>query len=349
MARYRVVVVGSGFGSQVHVPIIRSHSDFELAGFISRIANSPSRQLAEKFHVPHYRGIDELVSSPHGPVDLVVVANPPFQHLEVVTRALKCGMHVFAEKPLAASALEAARMVMTADEVGRRGWVNFEFRMLESRRELKERLSPEKSVVGRVLSFYWIQGGSGYHAYIGRPAGWNTERDLGGGYLGALGSHMLDYLVWLFGEVATVQAMEVSEVKERANGVNHSDDGFTVMLSFVSGVTGVVHYRSASRKGLGSVLEVTGTDGGYRLVNDKNLYVFDRTGVLIDTGFVGEREQSAGDAGYRCTQKIYEAISRELDGAHDSTLPEFRDGLAVQKIMDAIHQSHDTGMRCGIS
>ncbi len=345
MARYRVVVVGSGFGAKVHVPILEHHHAFEVAGLIGQTSHSAFRIMAERLRIPYYQGLDGWRQASVG-ADLAVVANPPYQHSAFLLEALKRGIPVLAEKPLAADASEAAQAVMAAQALGIPGWINFEFRMLESRRRLAARLH-ESSVVGRPLSFYWIQGGSGYPAYTGRPVSWLTERGLGGGYLGALGSHMLDYLLWLFGDVEHVQAMEVTEVKERTDGINHAEDGFTVLMQFVSGVTGVIHYRSASRKGLGSVLEITGTDGGYRLVNDKMLYAFDHTGVLTDL-WAEDVQPEPRDPGYMCTEKIYDSIAAELSGTR-TDLPTLREGLAVQRLMDAIHLSHETGLRCGVS
>lgn len=345
MARYRVIVVGSGFGGKVHVPILEHHSAFEIVGLIGQTNHSAFCATAERLHVPYFHG---LTGWEHAalPADLMVVATPPYQHSAFVMAALHAGLHVLVEKPIAANTYEAAQMVMTAETLGLNGWTNFEFRMLPSHQRLAAALH-ESSVVGEPLSFYWIQGGSGFSAYTGRPVGWLTERGLGGGYLGALGSHILDYLVLLFGDVDFVQAMEVTEVKERANGANHAEDGFTVLMRFMSGVTGVIHYRSASRRGLGSVLEITGTNGGYRMVDDKVLYAFDQSGAQTEL-FTDEEQPDSNGSDYQCMERVYDRITEELDGNHVG-LPTFRAGCAVQQVMDAIHLSHETGARCRVS
>lgn len=345
MARYRVVVVGSGFGGKVHVPILEHHSAFEVVGLIGQTKHSAFCATAERLQVPYFQGINGWEHAAL-PADLMVVANPPYQHGAFVMAALQAGLHVLVEKPIAANTYEAAQMVLAAEALGLHGWTNFEFRMLPGRQRLAVALQ-KSSIIGQPLSFYWIQGGSGFPAYTGRPVSWLTERGLGGGYLGALGSHILDYLLLLFGDVDFVQAMEVTEVKERADGVNHAEDGFTVLMRFISGVTGVIHYRSASRRGLGSVLEITGTNGGYRLVNDKVLYSFDQTGVQTEL-FTEEEQPDPHGTDYQCMEKVYDRITEGLNGNHVD-LPTFRAGCAVQRVMDAIHLSHETGARCGVS
>ncbi len=345
MTRYGVMVVGSGFGAQVHVPIVEKHPAFTVAGLIGQRPNSGFQEMSARLDVPYFHGLEEWLRSSKS-ADLLVVATPPTQHAEFVIGALKRGMRVLAEKPLATNATEAAHLVMLAESLGLQGWTNFEFRMLEIRRKVVELLT-SGDVIGRPLSFYWIQGGSGYSAYSSRPTGWVTERGMGGGYLGALGSHMLDYLLWLFGEVDTVQATEVIDVKERGDGENRAEDGFTVIMRFVSGVSGVIHYRAASRTGLGSVLEITGTDGGYRLINDKILYTFDQTGTLNES-LVEDGECQTKNLGYRCTEQIYDLIAEEL-GGHSVGIPTLRDGWQVQRVLDAIRLSHETGIRCGVS
>lgn len=341
MGGYRVIVIGSGFGGRVHVSVIREHPDFEIAALLGATAHHTARAMAKKLEVPYIPAGEW--NADRDRADVLVVATPPYQHADLVLKAFRSGMHVLVEKPLAASSVEAAKLVLAEAAGASMAWVHFEFRMLPARRQLQKLVAAGGSM-GRPLSFYWIVGGSGYHAYSGRPTGWLTERSLGGGYLGALGSHLLDYLIWLFGDVASVQALEVTDVAERTNGLNRAEDGFTMTLEFLSGVTGVLHYRSASRKGLGSVLEVTGTDGGYRLVNDERLYVFDDQGI-VEAVSDGATETLSP---YQCTQMVYDAMARELAGG-ERTLPTLQDGLAVQTVMDAVHQAHRTGMRVRIA
>lgn len=349
--RYRVIVMGSGFGSRGHVRIVQEHPSFVLAGLVGTTRNSPARESARQIGVPYYPGLKAMIMEKGSDtVDLVIVATPPYQHFDNVMNVLHHGMSVLAEKPLAANALEAAKMVMAAHATERRGWVNFEFRMLAARRKLAQMMS-SSSPKGRWVSFYWLLGGSGYGAYMNRAVSWNTDGTLGGGYLGAIGSHFIDYLITLFGRVATVQALKVVDVPERRDGINRADDGFSVIFTFESGVSGVLHYRSASRKAMESVLEVTGSEGGYRLVNDQNLYAFDSSGILslLETEDDTLPPVPAGmDASLQCTWRLYTLIARALTGTGGGEVPTLEDGLLVQRVMDAIDRSHLMGLRCNV-
>lgn len=348
--QYKVMVMGSGFGIHGHVPVLQDHPSFLLDGLIGSTSNSRGREIAESMGVAYYQGLENMLSNKDPKaVDLVVVATPPYQHFESIIKVLDHGIHVLAEKPLGANALEAAKMVMAAKAAGRYGWINFEFRMVPARRKLQQLM--ELSRHGKTLSFYWILGGSGYEAYTNRFVGWNTDSNLGGGYLGALGSHLIDYLISLFGMVTSVQAQKVIDVVARRNGINRADDGFSVIFTFESGVSGVLHYRSASRKKIGSVLEITGTSGGFRMVNDRDVDEFDAEGRLTRVEYEEQTQHGirrSSDPVYRATWEIYTAIANHLDDSEQTMLPTFEDGLKVQRVMDAIERSHQMGIRCGL-
>ncbi|SFI85827.1 Predicted dehydrogenase [Paenibacillus sp. UNC496MF] len=61
-----------------------------------------------------------LAAEPPREDDIVIVATPPFAHLEPVKLALRSGRHVLCEKPLAMNDAEAEEMLRVAGEYGRK-------------------------------------------------------------------------------------------------------------------------------------------------------------------------------------------------------------------------------------
>src|SRR5262245_7345681 len=67
-------------------------------------------------HLKLVRSLDELLEPP---LDAVAIATPVSTHYALASRCLEAGRHVLIEKPLAATAGEAQKLVELADRRGR--------------------------------------------------------------------------------------------------------------------------------------------------------------------------------------------------------------------------------------
>lgn len=134
-----------------------------------------------------------------------VIANPAPFHLDTALALTAVGSHLLIEKPLSHTTNGVQRLLQSVREKGLILQVGYNLRFLSSLEKFRERI--RAGAIGRVLSV---------HAEIGQylPS-WRPETDyrlsvsakqeLGGGVLLEL-SHELDYLRWIFGEVAWVNA-----------------------------------------------------------------------------------------------------------------------------------------------
>jgi predicted dehydrogenase len=69
--------------------------------------------------VPRYASAEEMLASPPGEDDIVVVATPPWTHGDISIQALEGGRHVLCEKPFAIDVPTAEAMVETARRADR--------------------------------------------------------------------------------------------------------------------------------------------------------------------------------------------------------------------------------------
>src|SRR5439155_3837424 len=104
-----------------------------------------------------------------------------------------------------------------------------------------------------------------------RRHGWVFEAERGGGWLRALGSHVIDFTRWMFGEIDEVSGQLRTAVTERpdADGNLHpstADDGFVATLRTTSGVTTVIDSSSAAPVNLPAQLVVVGSAGALEQV-----------------------------------------------------------------------------------
>jgi predicted dehydrogenase len=109
----RVAVIGYGYWGSKHVRVLSGLSGVEL----SVVEKWPDRLHDAKRSFPgiHVASSLEEVSD-H--VDAVVIATPPHSHGQIALDALRAGLHIMVEKPLATSVEAAEAIVDTANSLG---------------------------------------------------------------------------------------------------------------------------------------------------------------------------------------------------------------------------------------
>jgi len=189
----------------------------------------------------------------HNP-QAVIISNPTSLHLEVAIPAAKAGCSILMEKPISHS-LEGTDFLKTAlKHHGGRFLTGFQFRYHPGLIQVKEWLSKER--VGKVTSIqsHWGEYLPGWHPWEDYKNSYASRPDLGGGVVNTL-SHPFDYLRWLFGEVATIQAAVSS------NGLDLPvEDSANIMMGFKSGSLASIHLNYIQRPPRHS-LEIIGTNG----------------------------------------------------------------------------------------
>ncbi len=136
-----------------------------------------------------------------GTFDAAVVALPHHLHAAVVGELLAAGKHVLVEKPLALTGAECDALIAAAEAAGKVLAVGHVRRFQPAHRWLKAAL--DRDVLEGVLSFDLREGA---------PFGWPAASDFfwrretaGGGVMLDLGVHVLDLVLWWFGDVLSVE------------------------------------------------------------------------------------------------------------------------------------------------
>ncbi|TMQ62439.1 MAG: Gfo/Idh/MocA family oxidoreductase, partial [Candidatus Eisenbacteria bacterium] len=130
----RVLLIGTGFGAQVHAPGFASNRAFKLAGVASGNLEN-ARRVAAEFAIP-YATDDWKRMLDEADADLVSIATPVDQHYPMARAALERGRHVLCEKPFAMNLAEARELSSLAAAKGVVHVVNHEFRHFPARETL---------------------------------------------------------------------------------------------------------------------------------------------------------------------------------------------------------------------
>src|SRR6185295_7625769 len=124
------VVVGTGFGTRVHVPALRA-AGFEVRALVGRDPERTARR-AERLGIDHAcTSVADALAL--GGVEAVTIAAPPNTHAALAIEACEAGRHVICEKPFALDAAEAEAMTAAAAGAGVTALVGHEFRWAPDR------------------------------------------------------------------------------------------------------------------------------------------------------------------------------------------------------------------------
>ncbi|MGO4593101.1 Gfo/Idh/MocA family protein [Leifsonia sp. 2TAF2] len=196
----RVYLVGAGVIARTHV-----EAAAKLDGPIEfRVADVSPAMLAafgEAYpDIPRYPDAASMLAEPAREDDIVIVATPPFAHLEPTLQAFASGRHVLCEKPLAMSTDEAERMLDAAEAAGRLlGCCSVRFRGLPHTETVKRVLN--SGVLGELTHLSWVNKWARSRSGIEyQPASrWFLDRSKsGGGVLMDWGPYDLATLTDLF-------------------------------------------------------------------------------------------------------------------------------------------------------
>jgi predicted dehydrogenase len=295
-------------------------------------------------------------------IDVIDIASPNDTHHEIAIAAARAGKMVMCEKPLGRTAKEAQEMVDAVEKAGVPNTVWYNYRRVPAVTMIRQLLDEKK--FGRIFHYRanflqdWTisrdlpQGGEGL---------WRLDVSVAGsGVTGDLLAHNIDTAMWLNGPIAEVTAMTETFIKERKHTLTGKvepvgiDDASAFLARFENGSLGLFEATRYARghKAL-YTLEINGehASASWDLHDLHRLQYFDHG----DEGRVrGWRNIHVTDGdqpymkhwwvpglqiGYEhtFTHQFMEFVQAAAKG--ESLPPTFRDGLATDRVTDAVLQS----------
>jgi len=137
-----------------HLRVYSELSDAQLVG-ISDVSAERLEALKSRFAVPTYTDYRELIEKEKP--EAVSITVPTSEHEKVATFALKAGMHVLVEKPIAATVEEGQRLIALAKEMDRQLMVGHIIRFNPAMQALKARL--DAGELGKIFQIFCRRAG----------------------------------------------------------------------------------------------------------------------------------------------------------------------------------------------
>ncbi len=363
--KVRIGVVGtSWWADAMYLPAFANHPLADVRGFVGGARREHTREFAARWGGPGaYDTLDEMLAAE--PLEALVILGPNVHHYAYAMAAIERGLHVLCEKPLAMTSGRARRMAEAAERAGVITMTPFTYRFMPVNRYLKELL--DEGYIGRPhhlnLRYYTGYGLSGEYS-------WRFDvGEAGSGANGDLGSHWAYLARWFYGEIAAVTAVFSQAVPRapRPDGAPFTpgEDAAMILLEFENGATGSLHVSSVAYEpgpfGQRHEADLHGSGGSLHALTDWDTIQRVegcRVGEpathelpIPDRLFGTARRDTVGNT-YKNTFRQHDNMARGFVTAIATgtpASPDFRDGLAVQQVLDAASRSARAGRRVSIA
>jgi predicted dehydrogenase len=248
----RALVVGTGFGVRIQLPALLG-AGFDVVGLVGQDAARTAERARANGVGASFTDLGKAIAETGAQV--VAISSPPHAHAELAIAAFERGCHVLCEKPFAADLGEAKAMLAAADKAGKVHIMGHEFRFEPLRATVADAIA--RGMIGEPrLANITILLPQLTSQQADMPDWWFDPGE-GGGWLGALGSHVVDQLRTWLGDFASVSASLTSVSATRGP----ADDSFTVRFRMKNGLEGVIQSSAGAWGPPLDVARVCGTEG----------------------------------------------------------------------------------------
>ena len=293
MKEVNVAVLGaSGWMGKVHTMAFQTFPHFfgesgGTARITALVSSNPNAEKDLGFRAPGAKILktwQEAVADPD--VDLIDICLPDNMHYDVAKAALLAGKHVFCEKPLADTAVQARELADIAREKGAITRVGHAFPRNPVHDRAKEII--EAGEIGEIKMFKGCQHVDMFGDPLA-PYMWRANGDLAPtGIVGDTGSHVFSFMEFLVGKVSSLIAdnfivtpkrpvIEGAAFGEETRLTGDEDwkeitnpDGSNILCAFENGARGLVDFsRVATGRKFMQSYEIYGTKGSLAYTYDE--------------------------------------------------------------------------------
>ena len=240
----KTVTLAFAGAAHVHTPsfikLLKSRTDVKVKAVWDAEAPRAEKRAAD-FGCKVAADVREIWSDPE--IAGVVVCAETNRHRELVLAGAKAKKHMFVEKPLGMNARESREMAHAIEHGGLLFSTGYVMRTQPIHLFLKEQIAA--GAFGKITR---VRGSNCHSAALGGwfdvkpndPANtWRWMADFkqsGCGGFGDLGTHTLDILMWMLGDIESVTA----DIKSVTGHYGDIDECGEALLKFKSGVTGTL-------------------------------------------------------------------------------------------------------------
>ena len=221
----RFGIIGIGAMGQQHAEAIQRNPRASLVG-VSDVQARASTEAASRLGCKRFSDGESLIHS--GEVDAVVIATPHWEHPRFAIAALRAGLHVVCEKPIAVTVTDADEILDAAALSQGRIAVVHQTRFEPVYQYAKQLL--DSAELGDIYRCSMVESAWRTEAYYQSSPWRGTWRGEGGGVLLNQAPHLLDRYAWLCGVPESLSALcdaslHKIEVEDTASAILRHPNG----------------------------------------------------------------------------------------------------------------------------
>lgn len=329
----KAAVVGFGKLGLMHAGICSALKESKLACVIDQ-PNSMLDYFTSVQRIPSFHSVEEAINS-STPIDAYFVCTPTQTHAPIISQLLETGTSLFVEKPMVSDWRDIPQILKLAREKSIVTMVGYMSRHQDTFAKAHALLA--QNAIGSVQM---VEGRMYIAQLFKQGKGWRySKAESGGGVLMTQNSHLIDMLLWLFGDIELVNG--------RA-GLLYSkevEDHFHGTLEFRSGALGFIdtswskrHHRTLSME-----ISAQGTNGTLSVNEDQLSLWLERPAAGLEAGthtfnkpdlFTPVEFEIAGTHYTRQTREFMNAIATGSQCESN-----FESGARVQCVIEALYRS----------
>jgi len=252
MEKIKTAIIGCGKVGHLHAKALQTAPESMFVAVCSR--NKERRDLfARQYGVQAFENVEEMMAD--AGIQSLHVCTPHPAHAESAVKALRAGVHVLVEKPLASNLADCDAMLEAARDRSVKLGVVSQRRFFAPCRRMKRAIEDGrigKPILGTVTMLGWRD--QTYYQSDPWRGSWKEE---GGGVLVNQAPHQLDLLQWFLGPI--------QELYGFWDNLNHPyievEDTAVAVLRFKNGALGNIVVSNSQNPALYGKVHVHGKNG----------------------------------------------------------------------------------------
>ncbi|MBN1274520.1 MAG: Gfo/Idh/MocA family oxidoreductase [Candidatus Aminicenantes bacterium] len=334
--KVRTGVIGLGKMGILHSALINMIPKAEL------VAVHDAQKKLSKYvenaglNVPFYADLEEMLDTAE--LDAVFICTPPFTHLPVAHRCVERGLDVFVEKPLAESLDSAGKMVdLIADKniIHAAGFTIAHVPLFSKAREIIEGGALKK--ISRFNFSIYIS------EVLKKRKGWFYDKSKsGGGVVIDIASHGIFLLNKCFGLPESLYAKTLSFY-------SNVEDSGSAIIQYPEGVIGFVdaNWSLPGFRQSATEIVIEGENGCLEVTNDYIKLYLHTSVPPYEAGWTDIHKIDLGSTADFAlgSEGFYEEDTHFIECSlqRKDPLATWEDGLNVQKVIEAVYRSSESG------
>jgi UDP-N-acetyl-2-amino-2-deoxyglucuronate dehydrogenase len=337
-------LIGGGNITDTHARAALAIPGVEISAIYGTHPDNTAKLCANYGGVP-FADIEKFLA--HRPMDMVIIGSPSGLHADHGIKAAHHGLHVLTEKPIDVSTARADALIAECENSNVKLGVLFQDRTKPDVHRLKNFLA--EGALGKLIladaQVKWYRPPE----YYGNSS-WRGKLSLdGGGALMNQGVHTVDLLLWLMGDVVSVQAQMATALHNI-----EAEDTITALLEFANGAIGTLVAATSAYPGFPRRIELTGSEGTVIFEQDKIVHAdlkTPRPDLLDANNESRDQNQSASTATVNDARGHQALIEDFLRAIKTNSRPRC-DGKEARRsvaLIEAIYEAARSGERTSVT